>query len=105
MSDEHNVFEGEKVDKIVFRPISLDMTAKVKKVSDPPPRPIPAKLDDRSTDEWQPKVKKGFNGKQLFESMQKVGNVLKYVMFTSAALASLAAVGWVVFWLMDQYNL
>lgn len=106
MSKDDRIFTGEneQVDKIVFRPISIDMDAKVKKVSDPPPRPVPSALDDLNSSKWEPSEKSA-KGKAIFESMQKVGGIFKYVLFTSFALASMAGIGWVVFWLMNQYDL
>lgn len=105
MSEEkEGTFSNEKVDKIVFRPLSLDMDARVKNISDPPPRPIPPALDDRGSESWTPAARRA-KGKEIFESMQKVGSILKYVLFSSLALASMAGIGWVIFWLIEEYGL
>lgn len=106
MNENESVFgSDEKVDKIVFRPLALDVNAKVRTLSDPPPRPLPRPVDDRDSKEWTPKTKNRKNSQEVFDSMQKLGNILKYVLFTTFTLAALAGLGYIVFWLMEQYNL
>lgn len=102
---EKNIFGEEKVDKIVFKPMKIDVNTKVKKISDPPPRPLPSSLDDRATEDWTPKTRKGIRGKDIFDNLQKVGAVLKWVLLASGTLAFMFALGWMVFWIMDQYNI
>lgn len=96
---------NKKVDKIIFRPLSLDMNKKVKKVSDPPPRPMPKKLDTRQSDEWTPETRKEFDPEQLADGINKVGSIFKYVLFSTISLGVLAGVGYLVYWTMQQYNL
>lgn len=106
MSSDRNIFaeEGETVDKVIFRPLSLDLNQKVKKVSDPPPRPLPPRLDNRPDEGWTPEVS-SFNGAEVVESVQRVGSILKYFLFVTVSLSALAGMGWLIFWLIDQYNL
>lgn len=96
--------EKPKVDKIIFRPLRVDMSQKVKKISDPPPRPMPQKLDTKQVDEWVPETKADFDANELASNVATVGSVLKYILFTTISLSVLAGLGWVAYWVLKQYG-
>lgn len=109
--DERSPFshkkDESKVGKLVFRSLGLDMDKKVKKVSDPPPRPLPSKLNDENkrVSEWSPDAsEKLIKGEQLVETFNKVGQVAKWVGFGTVVVGSLIGLGWVFLWVMKQYN-
>lgn len=104
-----NVFgDDEQVDKIVFRPLNIDMAARVKKVSDPAPRPLPQPLDDESkaTKNWIPGMKaNGKTHKQSDVDFSGVFNVIRWVFFGSVSIGALLGIGWLVLWVFSQYNI
>jgi len=104
-----NVFgDDEQVDKIVFRPLDIDMAAKVKKVSDPAPRPLPRPLDDESKakDEWIPGFKNSKKPKKESNvDFSGIATVARWVFFTIFSLGSLAGLAFFVLWVFEQYNL
>lgn len=107
MSHDRNIFadDGEKVDKVIFRPLALDMNQKVKKVSDPPPRPLPPRLDNRPEEEWSPDISKRVDGAEVVESVRRFGNIVKYVLVLSISVGVLLGLAWLIFWILGQYNL
>ncbi len=107
MSDKKNFFGHEhKVNKIVFKPLVLNPDAQVKQISDPPPRPLPSSLEEqRESSQWTPKSKNANKGKEVLDNIQKVGHISKYLFFVSFALASMAGVGFAIYWVMNQYNI
>ena len=103
-----NVFgDDEQVDKIVFRPLNIDMAAKVKKVSDPAPRPLPQPLDDESkAKDWIPGLKKaGKAKKQSSLDYSNIAGVFKWLFFGCVSLGAMAGIGWVVLWVFQQYGI
>lgn len=107
MSDKKNFFGQEhKVNKIVFKPLALDSDAQVKQISDPPPRPLPSSLEEqRQSSQWTPKTKNANKGKEVLDNIQKIGQISKYLLFATFALASMAGVGFAIYWVMVQYNI
>lgn len=105
-----NVFgDDEQVDKIVFRPLNIDLAAKVKKVSDPAPRPLPRPLDDKETaDDWIPGVKRSKKVKKESENkidLSGLFHVIKMLFFGVFALGAMAGLGWLVIWVFEQYKI
>jgi hypothetical protein len=103
-----NVFgDDEQVDKIVFRPLNIDMAAKVKKVSDPAPRPLPRPLDDESKfkEDWVPGLKKqGKPKKHTNIDLSGYGTFIKWVFFSVFSIALMAGLAYLVLWVFQQYN-
>ena len=105
---EGNIFgSGQKVDKIVFQPINKEMENRIKKVSEPAPRPLPEKIPtNQVVGEWTPKVdEKVHVGKKLVEGAAKVGGVLKYLIIGTLTIGCLAGIALLAKWVMDQYGL
>ena len=103
-----NVFgDDEQVDKIVFRPLNIDMAARVKKVSDPAPRPLPQPLDDETkAKDWIPGLKKGSKVKKSSSvDYSSITGVLKWLFFGCVSIGAMAGIGWVVLWVFQQYGI
>lgn len=103
-----NVFgDDEQVDKIVFRPLDIDMAAKVKKVSDPAPRPLPRPLDDETkAKEWIPGFKLPKKPKKESNvDLSSIGTLLKWLVVSTVSLGILGGLAYIVLWVFEQYNL
>lgn len=103
-----NIFEDdEQVDMIVFRPLSLDMSQSVKKVSDPAPRPLPQPLDKKTeAKSWIPGMKKTRKVKEgTGADLSWVADFSKWAIFTVFSLAVMGGVGWLVYWIAQQYQI
>lgn len=102
-----NIFdEDEQVDKIVFRPLNLDMAQSVKKVSDPAPRPLPQPLDKKDeAKDWIPGAKKARKQKEGEpKDLSWIGDFSKWAIFTVFSLGVMGGVGWLVYWISQQYQ-
>lgn len=107
MSNKNIFDEDEQVDRIVFRPLNLDMAQSVKKVSDPAPRPLPQPLDKKETSsDWIPGAKKERKKKKTGETkdLSWVGDFSKWAIFTVFSLGIMGGVGWLVYWIAQQYQ-
>lgn len=104
-----NVFgDDEQVDKIVFRPLNIDMAAKVKKVSDPAPRPLPRPLDNggNEKEEWIPGFKLPKKPKKESNvDLSGIATVGRWLFFSIFSLGTIAGLVFFVLWIFEQYNL
>lgn len=105
-----NVFgDDEQVDKIVFRPLDIDMAAKVKKVSDPAPRPLPRPLDDEAKTgdkDWIPGFKRPkAPRKESTVDLSNIATISKWLFFSIFSIGAMTGLIFLVLWVFEQYNL